>query len=296
MSPIDSVSGNHKTQRNPLIDLKHGPECRVVRTAIDRLLGHLLLGASVVLGRLLGMESGSRAVSVQVAAVVHGLLEGVGLPAEDVVAVGGGATWNSLVCIIPLLLAVSVCLNNKRNQRHYSPNIHAVDKRAGAIGGPHGLVGEGRDVPHELVHDLGELDGVSRGAGTAAVSAVSLAVGDVALVVGAVEVLAVPAAKNDGRSVRNLRLRTRCVGRHEDIRREDDGLSDHLARRVCGDVNSVTSSARGSADEVVVVGRGPTTMADVRLVDLVCLGVCGVAGNHTEALDDKILSAKVYLP
>jgi len=52
----------------------------------------LLDGASVVLLGCLVGEAGGRAVSVEVAVLVHGLLERVGLPAEDVVTVGGGAT------------------------------------------------------------------------------------------------------------------------------------------------------------------------------------------------------------
>jgi hypothetical protein len=61
-------------------------------TAVDilgSLLGH---GAGAVLRLGLGGDAGLGAVGVEVALVVHGLLERVALPAEDVVAVGGGAT------------------------------------------------------------------------------------------------------------------------------------------------------------------------------------------------------------
>lgn len=77
----------------------------------------------------------------------------------------------------------------------YLPKVHAVDERRGAVSGPQAAVGELGDVPHELVHDLRELDGVSRRAGTTTSSARSGAVSDVALVVGAVEVRAIPASK-----------------------------------------------------------------------------------------------------
>jgi hypothetical protein len=61
-------------------------------TAIN-LLGCLLLdGAGIVLVGGLGSEAGSRAILVQVAVLVHGLLQGVTLPAEDVVTVSGSAT------------------------------------------------------------------------------------------------------------------------------------------------------------------------------------------------------------
>jgi hypothetical protein len=52
----------------------------------------LLDGAGVVLLGGLGRETGGGAVLVEVAALVHGLLEAVALPAEDVVTVGSRAT------------------------------------------------------------------------------------------------------------------------------------------------------------------------------------------------------------
>ena len=93
--------------------------------------------------------------SVEIALVVHGLLERVALPAEDVVAVRGRAA-----------------------------NVHRVHERVGAVRGPQALVSELVDVPHDLVHDLGQLGGVRGWACTAAVGAGALAVGDVGLVVG----------------------------------------------------------------------------------------------------------------
>ena len=66
---------------------------------------------------------------------------------------------------------------------------------------------------------------MGRWASTATVSTGSLAVGDVALVVGRVEVLAVPAGG------------------------EDDGLTDELALGVLGDGNRVAAGARSSTDE-----------------------------------------------
>ena len=52
----------------------------------------MLDGASVVLLGRLGSEAGRRAVLVEVAALVHCLLEAVALPAKDVVTVCGRAT------------------------------------------------------------------------------------------------------------------------------------------------------------------------------------------------------------
>ena len=61
-------------------------------TSVDVFGGLLLLLAGVVLIGLLGVKASSRAVVVEVAAGVHGLLERVALPAEDVVTVGSRST------------------------------------------------------------------------------------------------------------------------------------------------------------------------------------------------------------
>ena len=141
------------------------------------------------------------------------------------------------------------------------PKVHGVEEGLGAVGGPERLVGELGHVPHELVHDLGELDGVrSRAAAATVGTAVAARVGDVGLVVGGVEVLAVPAGG------------------------EDDGLTHHLAGRVGGDVDGVGAGAGGTADKLVVVGRGPATVADAALVNLGGVGFGGVARDHAEAL------------
>ena len=134
-------------------------------TAINLLGSLLLLLARIVLRGLLDRKASLGARGVEVAVVVHGLLERVALPAEDVVTVCSG-----------------------------SANVHRVHEWVGAVGGPESLVGELPHVPHDLVHDLGKLDGVAGWAGAAAVGAGALAVGDVRLVVRGVEVLAVPAA------------------------------------------------------------------------------------------------------
>lgn len=73
--------------------------CEGELTAVDVLRGLLLLGARAVLGIGLGGEAGLGARFVEVAAAVHGLLEGVAFPAEHVVAVGGGTTGSALVYI-----------------------------------------------------------------------------------------------------------------------------------------------------------------------------------------------------
>ena len=124
-------------------------------------------GALLRLSDLLGLEV--LAAGTHAAGSVHGLLEGVALPAEDVVGV----------------LAETGRVAG------------GEDERLGTVGGPLGLVVEGGGVPDHLVHELGNADGVGGGAGTAQAEEVGGTggrVGDVVLVVGAVEVLAVPAA------------------------------------------------------------------------------------------------------
>lgn len=73
-------------------------------------------------------------------------------------------------------------------------------------------------------------------------------------------------------------------GGGRNLRREDDGLTDHLASGALGDGNGVGAGARSSTDELVLVGGGPAPVADVALVDGAVLGVTGVTGNHAEAL------------
>ena len=65
---------------------------KVLLTSVNFLRRLLLLLAGVVLSRLLGVKTSGRAVIVKVAPGVHGLLEGVTLPAEHVVTMGSGAT------------------------------------------------------------------------------------------------------------------------------------------------------------------------------------------------------------
>lgn len=137
---------------------------QVSLTAIDRLLGLLRLSAGIVRSSCLGLEASLGAVGVEVAVVVHGELQGVALPAEDVVTVGGRTSIIGItISIVPMLMS-GPCWR----ERAHSPKVHAVHVWVGAVGGPHGLVlGELRDIPHDLVHDLGQLDGVRRRAGAA---------------------------------------------------------------------------------------------------------------------------------
>jgi hypothetical protein len=184
----------------------------------------LLLLTSVVLSGLLDSKTSLGAGKVGVAVVVHGLLQGVALPAEDVVTVGGRTTRSTKSAKIPA----------KHQGRSWGgrnvPDVHGVDERIGAISRPQALVGKLAHVPHELVHNLRQLNRVCRRASTASVRAGTLAVGNVALVVRRVKVLAVPAGG------------------------EDDGLADELALGVLGDGNSVGATAGSATNEGALAG------------------------------------------
>jgi hypothetical protein len=74
-----------------------------VLTAVNLFGGLLLLLASVVLSGLLDSETGLGASGVEIAVVVHSLLERVTFPTEDVVAVCSRATRSSqlaLCCVV----------------------------------------------------------------------------------------------------------------------------------------------------------------------------------------------------
>jgi hypothetical protein len=106
-----------------------------VLTAINLLRRLLLLLTRPILRGRLRRQSRLRTRVIQITPAVHSFLERVAFPAENIVGVCGRAA-----------------------------NVHRVYKRVGAVGRPQGLVGELAHVPHEFVHDLGQLDGVSRGA------------------------------------------------------------------------------------------------------------------------------------
>jgi hypothetical protein len=119
---------------------------------------------------------------------------------------------------------------------------------------------------------------VRRGAGAAAVRASALAVGDVGLVVGGVEIFAIPAAGCDVR-----RWKRGSLGR-DGLRGEDEGLADEFALGVLGNGNGVTSGTRSATDKCALGGGGPASVADVGELDFAVVGVCSRADEHAEAL------------
>lgn len=75
-----------------------------------------------------------------------------------------------------------------------APEIHRVHEGMRSISGPDTFICKAGDVPHQFVHDLRKFDRMSRGAGAATGGTRALSVGDMALVIGRIKILAVPAA------------------------------------------------------------------------------------------------------
>lgn len=73
----------------------------------------------------------------------------------------------------------------------------------------------------------------------------------------------------------------------DDERREDDGLANHLAAGIGGDVDSVAARARRAAEELVLAGGRPAAVADAALVDAVGIAIGGIAREHAEALRSR---------
>lgn len=132
-----------------------------ILTAIDFLVNRGRLDALVPL--LDGLTPQSVTLE-PVAVLVHSPLQEVPLPPKHVVAVR--------------TIARSIAI--------------APNKRLRPVRWPVGLVVEGRRVPYDLVEELRNLDGMRRGTGTATLESAAR-ICDMAVVVGAVEVDAVPA-------------------------------------------------------------------------------------------------------
>lgn len=126
----------------------------------NTLLEGLGLEAGIRLGLVLALEGRAAVVST---VAVHGLLEGVVLPAEEVIAV------NAVARVV----------------------AEAPVEGLGAVGGPLGLVVKLARVENDLVHDLRDLDWVRAGAGGAHLEG-AVGISNVRLVVGRVCVLAIP--------------------------------------------------------------------------------------------------------
>jgi len=163
---------------------------------------------------------------------VHGALEGIALPAKEVVTVD---TVPGVVTVAP-------------------------PERLRAVGGPLGLVVELARVVHDLVHDLGDLDGMRGRAGATALEAARGWVGNVRLVVGAVSVLAIPAG------------------------REGDRDTPAAAARRLGEVLGVGARA-GGATKGALLHVGLAAEAEA-LGDLGGIAVVGVTNEHAEALGE----------
>jgi hypothetical protein len=134
------------------------PSFCLLRHSLLLLARHGLLGCLSLEGR----------APVAGAASIEGTLESIAFPTEDVVT----------------MLAKPGCIT------------HRIDEGLSTLG-PDVLVVELARVPHDFVHQLREPDGVAGGAGAGRLEATAARVCDVALVVGAVDVLAIPASTSN---------------------------------------------------------------------------------------------------
>lgn len=194
------------------------------------LLGRLALRASLGILAVLNLEDRAALAEARLRVQpVHTLLKRITLPAKQIVSVRSEASRIS-EAVDERLLAVLVVV------------------RVGEVGG----------VVHDLVHDLGDADGVGGRALVAGERGVARSVGYVGLVIRAVEVLAIPAGG------------------------EDDGGTDGGAAGG-GEAREVRSAARRAGATTSTLGLGETAMADTgRLAGLRAKG--WVAREHTEAL------------
>ena len=133
-------------------------------TAVKLLVHHGIDLAGVHGANGLRLERSAVLAGVEHAGRVHGALQRIALPAKEVVGVGAEAA------------SIAV----------------AEDEGVAAIRGP--VIGELLGVPERLVGDLGHADGVRSRAGAAVLERLLDRVVHVRLVVGRVEVLAIPAA------------------------------------------------------------------------------------------------------
>jgi hypothetical protein len=134
----------------------------------DILVGHLRLGTRDSLVVCLALQ---RLTGIPGALSVHSLLQSIALPAKKII------TMDAITGVVPL---------------------RPVEWLR-AVRSPVGLVVELARVEHDLVHDLRDLDGVGGRARASALKGAAGRVGDVALVVRAVRVLAVPAGREGDR-------------------------------------------------------------------------------------------------
>ena len=120
---------------------------------------------------------------------------------------------------------------------------HRVDERLPCLG-PVLFVVELARVPHHLVHELWQTDGVAGGTGPGGLEAACAGVGDVTLMVRRVEVLAVPASRCCCQCVGGEVRGSGGVG----LRWESNGRSDTAGARLFREGGRVIARAGGAAE------------------------------------------------
>lgn len=195
------------------------------------------------------------ALGTHAARSIHTLLELIILPAKDVISV--------------LTVAGVVAV--------------AEVEWLGSVRGPLALVVEGSGVPDNLVHELRNPDGVGGWAAASQAKEVGRAgsrVGNVRLVVWAVQVLSVPAA------VQLIRTYTRTK-LSQNLRREEDVGADSTLARCGWQGLSVELSVSARCGVITSkVGAGVASVAVLHLHLGVDLAVGWVTDEHAESLSN----------
>lgn len=73
-------------------------------------------------------------------------------------------------------------------------------------------------------------------------------------------------------------------------------MTNHLALGIFRNIDGIGTSAWSTTHEVIFASRRPAAMANIGLVNLAGVGVCGASNNHTEALEGSISTGEKRIP
>jgi hypothetical protein len=235
-------------------------------TSFSLLLNNFLLHARICSGSTLSLERGA---SITSAPSVQSLLQNSFLPSEKVVTVPAVASSVEDISLSQLISPA----NDLRV-------TGAIDKRLRSILRPKALVIKFPGIPHNLVHDLWQSDGVRRWAGSSRLECSATWVCDVRLVVWAVDIDSVPASMISSQ----LMPRPRSIER-KCSRRKGNGCTNTATACAVWQRCRIIASA-WSASEWILSDVGSATVAKL----LLFVGTCSkhwVADDHTETLSSS---------
>ena len=146
-------------------------------------------------------------------------------------------------------------------------------ERLRSILGPVGLVVELPGVEHDLVHDLGDLDWMRRGAGAARLEGARGRIRDMALVIRRIGVLAVPAGRESDRHTPATAagLGWECLGVGSGARGTSEGALLHVGLAA----EAETRGNTGSLSVTGITDKHAETLARVSAISLPSLLLSG---------------------